>query len=306
MHIITGGTGHVGSALAKALLQKGEKITIVSRNSDKAQKWIKKGAGVAVADIYDTDGLHEIFKQGKTLFLLNPPADPMTNTDIQERKTVASLLKAVENTGVEKIVAESTLGAQPGKNIGDLGVLYELEQGVAKLSYPYSIIRPAYYMSNWDQALHTVLEKGKLMSFFPADLKFPMVAPGDIGELAARLLTEKDTALVRVPTNQPPDSPPHDPTCVFPIPGPDLYSPNDVANAFSKALGGKNVKVNVIPEDQWVNTFQSMGFSKEAAASYAGMTRISLHGGFEIPANTMKGATTLQQYIKSLVEGHIA
>lgn len=287
MHIITGGTGRVGSALAEALLRVGEKVTIVSRSSKNAKEWMNKGAQIAVADIYDTVALHEIFKKGKSIFILNPPADPMTDTPLQERKTAASLVEALKNSNAEKVVVESTLGAQPGYDIGDFGVLYELEQNVATLSYPYSIIRPGYYMSNWDEQLPAIKENGKLMSFFPADLKFPMVAPADIGELAAQLMMNNNTAKLNS------------------IHGPEFYSARDVAEAFSKALS-KKVEVKVIPKDQWKTTFMSIGFSEQGAASYTNMTEISLRE-FEKPTDTkgyIKGKTTLQEHISSLVESH--
>lgn len=285
MHIITGGTGRVGSALAEALLRKGEKVTIVSRSSKSAKDWMGKGAQIAVADIYDTAALHEIFKTGKSIFLLNPPADPMTNTPVQERKTVTSLVEALKYSGAEKVIVESTLGAQPGDNIGDFGVLYELEQGVAQLSYPYSIIRPTYYMSNWAELLPSVKEKGELMSFYPADLKIPMVAPKDIGELAAHLMVEQNTPKLNS------------------IHGPEMYSPNDVAAAFSKALG-KNIKVKVIPKDQWKAAYKSIGFSEEGAESYTNMTGLSLDA-FEKTTDTtdlIKGKVTLQEYISNLIK----
>jgi uncharacterized protein YbjT (DUF2867 family) len=285
MHIITGGTGHVGSALAEALLRKGEQVTIISRSSKSAREWMNKGAQIAVADIYDTVALHEIFKKGRSIFILNPPADPMTDTPLQERKTAASLVEALKNSNAEKVVVESTLGAQPGYNIGDFGVLYELEQNVATLSYPYSIIRPAYYMSNWVEQLPAIKEKGELMSFFPADLKFPMVAPPDIGELAAHLMTEN-----------------HQPK-INSIHGPELYSARDVAASFSKALD-KKVNVKVIPKDQWKATYRSLGFSEAGAESYTNMTEISLND-FEKTTNTtgyIKGKTTLQEYIHGLIK----
>lgn len=280
MHIITGGTGRVGSALAEALLKKGEKVTVVSRSSKSAKDWMSKGAQIAVADIYDTVTLHEIFKKGKSIFILNPPADPMTDTPLQERKTAASLVEALKNSNAEKVVVESTLGAQPGYSIGDFGVLYELEQNVAKLSYPYSIIRPAYYMSNWVEQLPTIKENGELISFYPVDLKFPMVAPPDIGELAAYLMMANNTPNINS------------------IHGPELYSARDVAEAFSKALG-KKVNVKVIPRDQWKATYMSMGFSDQGAESYTNMTQISL-SAFEKTTDTtdyIKGKITLQEYI---------
>lgn len=280
MHIITGGTGRVGSALAEALLKKGEKVTIISRSSKSAKEWMSKGAQIAVADIYDTVSLQEIFKKGKSIFILNPPADPMTDTPVQERKTAASLADALKGSGAEKVVVESTLGAQPGYNLGDFGVLYELEQHVAKLSYPYSVIRPAYYMSNWVEQLPAIKENSTLISFFPVDLKFPMVAPRDIGELAAQLMTGNNTP---------------DLNCIH---GPELYSARDVAEAFSKALG-KKVEVKVIPRDQWKATYRSMGFSEQGAESYSNMTEISLRE-FQKTTDTtgyIKGKTTLQEYI---------
>lgn len=283
MHIITGGTGHVGSALTEALLKKGEKVTIISRSSEKAQEWISKGANFAVADIYDTTALHEIFNKGKTVFLLNPSADPMTDTTLQERKTVTSLVEALKYSGVEKVVVESTAGAQPGNNNGDLGILYELEQQISRLSYPYSIIRPAYYMSNWDSALKMITKNGELVSFIPAELKIPMVAPKDIGELAATLMTKKDSPKF----NQ--------------IQGPETYSPNHVATTFSKALN-REVRVSVVPKEKWKNTFKAMGFSERAAESYSRMTEISVNSCFEMQGDFVKGATTLQQYIDDLVK----
>jgi uncharacterized protein YbjT (DUF2867 family) len=285
MHIITGGTGHVGSALAHTLLEKDEMVTIISRSSESAKEWMSKGAQIAVADIYDTEALHEIFKRGKSIFILNPPADPMTDTSVQERKTVASMIEALKYSGAKKLVVESTLGARKGDNIGDFGVLYELEKGIEKLSYPYSIIRPAYYMSNWDEQLPSIKKNGELISFFPTDLKFPQVAPKDIGSLAARLMVEANTPKIN------------------PIHGPKSYSAEEVAESFSKTLG-KKIKVKVVPKAQWKETYKSIGFSEESAKSYSNMTEISLKE-FENPGDTtgyIKGKTTLEEYIETLVK----
>ncbi|MGL5805090.1 MAG: NAD(P)H-binding protein, partial [Xenococcaceae cyanobacterium] len=190
MHIILGGNGHVGSAVAQTLLSQGESVTIVSRSSSSIPKWQKCGARVEVVDVHNTVELHRVLAKGKRLFLLNPPADPATDIDAEERKSLASILEAIEDSEIEKIVAQSTYGAQPGSQIGDLGVLYEMEQQLASLSIPFSIIRAAYYMSNWDFSLQTAKQDGAIETFFPSDFVLPMVAPRDIGQMAARLMTE--------------------------------------------------------------------------------------------------------------------
>ena len=155
MYIILGATGHVGSAVAQSLLDKGESVTIVTHDASKGEAWQQKGATVAVVNVHDTEQLRHVFQQGRRLFVLNPPAPITTDTAQEERKSIQSILAAIPGSNVEKIVVESTYGSQPGDQVGDLGVLYELEQGLQKTGIPTSIVRAAYYMSNWDLALAT-------------------------------------------------------------------------------------------------------------------------------------------------------
>jgi uncharacterized protein YbjT (DUF2867 family) len=93
--------------------------------------------------VFDVDALRAILRTGRRAFLLNPPADPSTDTDEQERRSVAAILQALEGSGLERVVAESTMGAQPGERLGDLNVLYEFEQGLRRQPIPASVIRRA-------------------------------------------------------------------------------------------------------------------------------------------------------------------
>ncbi|MBW8523753.1 NmrA family NAD(P)-binding protein [Chryseobacterium chendengshani] len=286
MNIITGGTGKVGSAVAQSLLKRGEKVKIISRSSKDELKWKKKGADWATTNIQDTKFIHEVFKSGEKVFVLNPPANPQLDTDIEESKTVALLLESLKDSGIKKIVAESTMGAREGKNIGDLGILYNLEKGIENLGIPYSIIRPAYYMSNWTTDLGNVKKTSELISFFPADLRMPMIAYQDIGELAAYLMIKKNTAKITS------------------IEGPELYSPQNVADTLSEALK-QDIKLKVIEEKDWFNTYISIGFSKEAAESYTNMTSISLREfqkNILQKVNLQKGKTTLKEFIEQQIK----
>ena len=284
MHIILGASGHVGSALARALLTQNEPITVVLHDDHKAAEWQRQGAHVAVADVHDTAALHQIFRKGQRLFLLNPPADPATDTATEERRTLASILAAIKDSGLEKIVAESTYGAQPGVRFGDLGVLYEMEQALAAQAIPATIIRAAYYMSNWDTSLKTAQEEGKVHTLYPVDFKLPMVAPHDIGQLAARLLRE-----------------PAKSTGLHYIEGPAHYSAAEVAAAFAEALY-KPVVAEETPRDQWLQALQKMGFSKKAAESFANMTAVTLEKQDTNPKAPQRGATTLRGYVQQLVK----
>ena len=284
MYLILGATGHVGSAVAQLLLDQGEEVTVITHDAKKKEVWQQKGATVALADMYDADQLRTVLRQGKRLFVLNPPAPITTDTAQEERKSVQSILAALTDSGIEKIVVESTYGAQPGERVGDLGVLYELEQGLFKTGIPTSIIRAAYYMSNWDMALTTAQQAGQVHTLYPANFKLPMAAPQDLGAVGARLLQE--------PVEQ---------TGLYYVEGPERYSSADVAAAFAAALG-KEVEAVETPREAWVSTLQQTGFSQKAAESMAAMTAITLGQTYELPDAPTRGTTTLQDYISVLVE----
>ena len=283
MFIILGGTGYVGSVVAQTLLDQHQPVTIVTRNTTKGENWKRRGAAVAITDIRNVNELRAIFRQGKRAFLLNPPADPSTDTDIVERETVHCILEALEHSGLEKVVAESTYGARPGEHCGDLSVLYELEEGLKAQSIPVTIQRGAYYMSNWISSLEIAHEKGVLPTMLPEDLKIPMVAPEDLGKAAARWLME-----------------PLECTGFRFVEGPKQYSASDVADAFASVLSHQVVGES-IPRNRWEEAFRNTGFSEPAAQSYARMTAVSVDGNLDIPDDPVRGSMTLTAYINALV-----
>lgn len=282
MHIIVGGTGQVGSAAARALLERRESVTVVTRNAGHAAELKALGAEIAVADIHDVEGLRAVLRTGRRALLVNPPADPAGDTDAEERANVAAIIAALDGSGLEKVVAASTYGARPGERCGDLTVLHEFEEELKAQPVPAAINRGAYYMSNW-AGMRDAAADGTLPSFFPADMALPMVAPADLGASAARRLME-----------------PADEVELRHIEGPQRYSPLDVAQAFAEALGTP-VEVAEIPRDAWLETFRQFGFSPEAAESYACMTATVVDGKAEQPANPERGPTTLRDYISAVV-----
>jgi uncharacterized protein YbjT (DUF2867 family) len=141
-------------------------------------------------------------------------------------------------------------------------------------------------MSNWDGMLDGVRATGKLPTMFPADMPIPMVAPKDLGRIAAdRLMSGREDTGIRY------------------VEGPRRYSSAEVAQAFSSALG-RPVTVEVTPRERWKQAFQAMGFSDAAAESYAGMTAASVDSDFEVPEEPLRGTTTLETYIRDLVSGN--
>lgn len=137
-------------------------------------------------------------------------------------------------------------------------MLHGLERGLAAQPIPAAIERAAYYFSNFDLQLDAIRDTGKLQTMFPVDFVLPMVAPRDLGRVAARRLM----------------SAPED-VGVIQIEGPARHTPADVARAFAAALG-RPVQAVATPREGWVQACQAQGFSAPAADSYARMTAASV------------------------------
>lgn len=280
MFVVMGATGHIGSEFAKNLLRSGRDVTVVTRSKKRAENLVKLGARLAEIDISDYHLLHEVLKEASGVYILNPPANPVHDVDVEERKTIAAITRALENTNLEKVVVQSTYSAQEGDHIGDLGSLYLLEEKVKEIYPEAMIVRAAFYMSNWDLALNEIVEKGCLTTIYPSHSIIPMVAPRDIADYLTGLV-ESGKAGIHY------------------IEGPQRYTVQDVASAFQTALG-KPVKLVGVNKEDIENYYLSLSFSKSSAMSFAAMALKTISGDW-LPLNKIeRGKITLQQYIEKL------
>jgi uncharacterized protein YbjT (DUF2867 family) len=281
MIIVMGGTGNIGSAVVSTLRDRGEAVAIVTHAPANADR--PDGVDVIEADVAEAASLRAAFRRGTRAFLLNPQADPSTDTDAVERRSAADIVAALDGSGLEKVVAVSTYGAQPGERLADLGVLWDFEQALAAQPIPAAIDRGAYYLTNWDAMIEPAREHGVLPAMLPEDLAIPMVAPGDLADVAVERLLS-----------------PIDDVGVVHVEGPERYTVTDVAHAFADALG-RPVEPQITPREEWVATFKGLGFSDEAADSYARMTATTVDQGFTPAEDAIRGSITLRDHIAALV-----
>lgn len=282
MYVVLGATGHIGSHVVKELTNLGSKVIAIARTKDKASALsdARLVEGVAV-DIGDAGALCSVLKRGERAFLLNPPADPASDTDAEELRTARSIARALEGSNLAKVVVASTYGAQQGDAIGDLSVLWEFERLVEKTGVPTATNRGAYYFANFDQMVEPA-KQGVLPAPFPRDFALPMVSPIDLAKAAVARLTS-----------------PSDDTGVRFVEGPRRYTMGEVAEAFSRTLG-RTVEVQQIPREEIEDSFKSLGFSDPAARAYRRMTEATLDGP-EMPAEFTPGKVTLEEHIAALI-----
>ncbi|WP_168879226.1 NAD(P)H-binding protein [Rhizobium sp. P28RR-XV] len=280
--VVLGASGHIGSVVARRLLQEGHQVIAVVRDEARASDLKSAGADIAVVDVGNMEALRATLNRGRRAFLLNPPAPVTIDTDAEETRTATTIADAVAGADLEKILVESTYGAQPGNAIGDLSVLWNFEKRVGAAAIPTAVNRGAYYFTNLDMLLNEA-RQGFITTMFPAHLKIPMVAPTDLGMAAARRLTT-----------------PLDDVGIQYVEGPKAYSFDEVAAAFAETLEHA-VTVRTIERSEWESSLKQAGFSEQAAHAYARMIEVSL-GGFDMPEDPMRGTTSLRAYISGLVK----
>jgi uncharacterized protein YbjT (DUF2867 family) len=285
MYAITGITGQVGGAVARALLAEDRPVRAVVRDAGKGALWQQRGCEVAVADVNDTRALAAAFAGTEGVFVLIPPLfDPKPGFP-EVRVIVAALRSALEAARPARVVCLSTIGAQATRpNL--LNQLAIMEQTLGDLQMPIAFLRAAWFIENsaWDVA--PARDAGVIPSFLqPLDRPVPMVATADIGRVGAELLQQSWSG-----------------QRVVELEGPRRVTPNDVAAAFSKILA-RPVRMEAVPRNTWATLFESQGMKNPTP-------RIQMLDGFNEgwiefesgEEGSTKGTVELETVLEGLVE----
>jgi uncharacterized protein YbjT (DUF2867 family) len=283
MFAITGITGQVGGAVARALVGNGQRVRAVVRDAEKGAAWARKGCEVAVADLDDAAALKKAFAGVEGVFFLLPPVfDPSPDFG-EARRVIAAVREALDAVRPAKVVSMSTIGAQALQP--NLLQQHQLqEKSLGTLPLPITFLRAAWFMENaaWDVA--PARTTGVIPSFlYPLDKPVPMVATEDIGRVAAELLQETWQG-----------------RRVVELEGARL-APNDVAAAFARVLG-RDVRMDVVPRATWEALFKSQGMKNPAprARMLDGFNEgwIDFEGD---ASSTRKGTVSLVTVLQALV-----
>lgn len=282
MNIILGATGQVGSMLAEELLRREEPVRVVVRNETKAQTLKNMGAEVAIADYFDVESLKKAFQGGKTVFLLTPE-NPESDHFLQDTKALLNNYReAILSTDIRKIVGLSSMGAQNGRGTGSLLASHYLERAFQGINREQIFVRPAYYFSNWVGYMELVKEQGVLPTFFPIEMKLPMIAPQDVAKFLAEVIVNAQSQ-----------------EKIIEITGPQPYSSLEIAKSFEEVLNRKVTLQQIVPAD-WEEALLSVGFSKDGTENLMQMTQAVIDGKTQTETSHVRTlATDFKTYLKT-------
>jgi NAD(P)H dehydrogenase (quinone) len=219
MLLVTGATGHLGSAVVSQLLKmtKASEISVLARNENKASELKTKGIEVRIGSYDDTASLDKAM-QGISKLLLISGNGP---SRLQQHKNVVI---AAKKAGIQHIVYTS-ISIKNMKTAAIRPIMESIsltDDFIKESGLKYTLLRNSLYtggtpLFGGDKVIKTGI-------YLPTgDGKVPFALRREMGEAAANVLLQKG----------------HE-NKTYDITGSELYSYEDVARELS-SLSGQNV-----------------------------------------------------------------
>lgn len=264
--VLTGSLGRINRPLAEELIQSGHEVTIISSNPQRENDIEALGAKASIGQLEDTDFLAATFTGADAVYCMTPPP----NLFDQNIDPVAFYLRfgpgylnAIRQSRVRRVVHLSSVGAHTDKDNGMLRYAYEIEQFLKQLPPEVAIIsmRPVGFYYNLLGFIPAIKGQGMITSNYGGDDQKPWVSPIDIAAAVAQELT----------TGQPGER-------KMRYIASDELSCNEVARILGTAIGKPDLKWQVIPDEQMLDSLKRAGMNPNTARGFIEMNA-GMHSG---------------------------
>ena len=183
---VTGATGQQGGAVARKLLADGWKVRALTRDVDKpaAQELASLGAEIFPGDMEDRAELDAAFKDAYGVFSVQNFWLPNVGYEgeIRQGKNIAD---AAKFAGVQHLVYSSVGAAHRGMGQKHFESKWIIEQYIHSLDIPYTILRPAFFMENYNWTCAQILNGMFTGMGLRPEKGLQSIAVEDVGVFAA-------------------------------------------------------------------------------------------------------------------------
>jgi uncharacterized protein YbjT (DUF2867 family) len=189
--VVLGATGRQGGAAARHLLADGWPVRVLVRDSDKpaAKDLAAAGAEVVPGDMLEPATLRDAFAGAYGVFSVQTWRGP-GGVDAEKRAGL-NVADAAAAVGVSHLVYSSVGGADRAPELAHFASKFEIEQRIAALGVPATVLRPVFFMDNFRWQREGILA-GRLVQGAAPTTRLQMIAVDDIGALAALAFREPD------------------------------------------------------------------------------------------------------------------
>lgn len=227
--LVTGATGSQGGAVARELLDAGWQVRGLTRDvtRDAARELELLGADMVEGDLDDRDSLDRAVEGCYGVFSVQQFWEHGVDGEVRQGRNLADAAAAA---GVQHYVQSSVGGAERDTGIPHFDSKWEIEQHLEGLDLPVTVLRPVFFMNNFE-GMRDSIREGTLSMPLPPDAPLQMIAVRDIGRYTGVVL-ENPAEFVGAATELAGDELPMD----------------QVAETFSQALG-REVRYEPVPLD---------------------------------------------------------
>jgi uncharacterized protein YbjT (DUF2867 family) len=272
--------------MARALLEKGEKVRVVGRNAGRLQPFVKRGAEAFAGDAADAEAMTRALTGARAAFLMIPPS--MTSPDYRadQERTSDAFSAAAKNSGLQYAVNLSSYGAQAPAGTGPIAGLHNSEKklnAIDRLNVLH--LRAGYFFENHLAGIQMIQMMEIFGGALRGDLKTPMIATRDIGTYAAERLLKLDFNGKRTQELQ----------------GERDLTFTEVVAVIAKGLRKPDLRYVQFPYDQVEKVLEQMGAPAKTVASFIEMFQ-GINNGIVTATEPRSAANTTPTSIETFVQ----
>jgi uncharacterized protein YbjT (DUF2867 family) len=257
MYTILGATGHTGSAAVRSLLAKGTKVRAVGRDAARIREAFGNEVEAFAADIYDKAALSKAFEGATGVYAMLPPRHKEQDLLESGARMSDAITAALKTSEVSRVVALSSIAAQHDAKTGPILALHDFEKKLATLNGKNMLIlRPVVFLENFLMLTGLIHSMGFLAGGIKGDIKMPMIAARDIGEVAANSLLTGDFSGTEIRE----------------LHGERDLSFEDAAHSIGVAIGKPKLSYQRFPNFMVEQALKQMGVSSKTATLMSEMT----------------------------------
>ena len=191
--LVTGSTGQQGGTVARNLLKDGWKVRALVRDDkkDSAVELGKLGAEIFKGDMANEQSLDKAMEGVYGVFSVQNFWEHGYEGELKQGKAVAD---AAKKANVKHFLQSSVGGAERNTNLPHFDVKYEIEKYLKTLNLPVTVIRPVFFMENFNTWFKPVESEGKqtLNIAMKSDIKLQMIAVEDIGKISTMIFNDPE------------------------------------------------------------------------------------------------------------------
>jgi uncharacterized protein YbjT (DUF2867 family) len=252
--VVTAAGGQTGTAVVRALRERGEQVRAVVSRPRPRPELDALGAEVVVAELTQPLPWSDVLAGADAFYLIWPNFDP------DEAEGARALFGEARRAGVPRVVYHSVLRPQ-ARTMPHHAAKDRAEQALDTAGLAWRVLQPCAYAQNLDEQVAEAARTGRLRSTWGLRTGQSLVDLADVAQAAAVLLTEDGLD-----------------GGTFEVAGPEALTAPRIAQLIGERLGREVVAEDVVPRgavpDAYAGRCRRLMFDHYRAHGFAGSPRV--------------------------------